>query len=326
MKRLFLFAILTLVPTAWVRADGVEIRQQYKPGLVYKQRVTIAQESSAFTGLTNSTTKTNTAFELESKVAPLENPNGKAVKVSVRYARIAMAVDKDGLKFQYDSESPAENKAAGPLQSLGGLPGRGFDAIFDEHGNVQSVQESSTLVRLLSSNVTPANVPMFQELFSPETIKNFLQQTMLRSPKSVSLKPGDTWPLSQEIQMPGFGKLLISGEYKFVGMSDFEGTRCAEIAVNASFALEPPKAVTQDLQDNDRFDSLFRQMRLKVSDSTMTGTIFFDPAISFPRALNMSQSLTIDAKVPDGTAHGIKLPMKQTLSVRLAEVGDVLPQ
>ena len=326
MKRSFLFALLTLVPIAWARADGVEIRQQYKPGLLYKQRVSIVQESSVSTGLTNSTTKTNTAFELESKVAPLETANGKAVKVSVRYAKIAMAVDKDGLQFQYDSENPSENKVAGPLQSLGGLPGRGFDAIFDERGNVQSVQESAILVRLLSSNVSPTNVPKFQELFSPEIIKNFFQQTMLRSPKSVSLKPGDTWPLSQEIQLPGFGKLLISGAYKFVGMSDFEGTPCAEIAVDASFGLEPPKAITQDLQDNDRFDTLSRQMRLKVNDSAMTGTIFFDPAISFPRALSMSQSLTIDAKVPDGTANVIKMPMRQTLSVRLVDVGDVLPQ
>ena len=80
------------------------------------------------------------------------------------------------------------------------------------------------------------------------------------------------------------------------------------------------------VEPEDHLDDRARQMRLKVNDSAMTGTIFFDPAISFPRALSMSQSLTIDAKVPDGTANVIKMPMRQTLSVRLVDVGDVLPQ
>ena len=140
------------------------------------------------------------------------------------------------------------------------------------------------------------------------------------------MKPGDSWPLSQEIPMPGLGKLLVSGSYKFVKMTDFEGRPCAEIAVSATIAAERPGVAQLDQSDNDGFNTLSRQMRLKINDSTMTGTIFYDPAISFPRSLSISQALTIDAKVPDGTNNAIKMPMKQSITVKLTEMADVVPQ
>ena len=81
-----------------------------------------------------------------------------------------------------------------------------------------------------------------------------------------------------------------------------------------------------DMQDNDEFGALSRQMKLKLDGSTMTGTIYFDPAISFPRALRVTQLVNITAKIPDGTANVVKMPIKQTLSVKLAEMTDVHPQ
>ena len=326
MQRILLSALLIFVPGSWALADGVEIRQKYKPDFRYTQQVTITQESSISTGLTNSTTKTNTAFDLQSTVAPYQKDSAKGVSVAVRYTKVVMSVDKDGRKFQYDPEQASDPRGAGPLQMLAGLAGRGFNAILDESGSVQSVEESQPLVNLLSSNVSPTTVATYRELFGPTSIKGFLEQTTLRSPKGVSLKPGESWPLSQEFPLPGLGKLLISGSYKFVGMTEFEGTKCAEIAVSATIAQQIPALSRLDLQDNDRFDTLSKQMRLKVNDSTMVGVIFFDPAIAFPRALNLTQSLTIEAKIPDGTANLITIPMKQTISVRLAEMTDVVPQ
>ena len=55
MSRFLFFALLTFAPLLHALADGVEIRQRYKDGFRYKQQVTIAQESSVSTGLTNTT-------------------------------------------------------------------------------------------------------------------------------------------------------------------------------------------------------------------------------------------------------------------------------
>ena len=40
----------------------------------------------------------------------------------------------------------------------------------------------------------------------------------------------------------------------------------------------------------------------------------------------MTQLVNITAKIPDGTANVIKMPIKQTVSVKLSEMTDVHPQ
>lgn len=326
MKRLFLSALLTLVPVSWALADGVVIRQKYKIGTRYLQQVSVTQESSVSTGPTNSATKTSVAFDLESTASAHNAGSAKATSVAMRYTKIAMSLDHNGRQFRLDPAEGADPKTAGPLQIMAGLVGRGYTMLIDESGVVQSVDEVVPLVNILSSNLNPLTVQTYRQLFSPAAVKELINRTILRPPNGVAMKPGDSWPLSQEIPMPGLGKLLVSGSYKLVKMTDFEGHPCVEIAVSATFATEPLGASRLDQSDNDGFDSLSRQMRLKINDSMMTGTIFYDPAISFPRSLNISQTLTIDAKVPDGTNNAIKMPMKQTISVKLAEMADVVPQ
>lgn len=326
MKRLFFSTLLTLVPISWALADSVEIRQKYKIGSRYLQQVTVTQESSVSTGQTNSSTKTNVAFDLESTASAHNEDSKRGVSVAVRYTKIAMSVDHNGLQFRADSTGEVDTKTVGPLHMIPGIVGRGYTALIDENGTVQSVNEAVPFVNLLSANLGPQTIRTYRDLFSPEAIKQLIDRTTLRSPKGVGLKPGESWPLSQEIPMPGLGKLLVSGTYKFVKMTDFEGSQCAEIAVSATIGIVPPGPAQLDLSDGDGFNTLSRQMRLKINDSTMTGTIFFDPAISFPRGLNISQALTIDAKVPDGTNDAIKMPMKQSISVKLVEMADVVPQ
>jgi hypothetical protein len=166
----------------------------------------------------------------------------------------------------------------------------------------------------------------YRELFGKDAMKTIIEQSMLRPPAGRTPKPGESWPLAREITVPGLGKLTMTGSYKFVGMSDFEGHQCAEIAVDASMTNEPPPQAVLDLQDNDQFDTLSWQMRLKLEESSVKGTIHFDPAISFPRNTTITQSLSVKAKIPDGTADKIDMPFKQTITVKLVNASDVHPK
>lgn len=324
MSRFLFFALLTFAPLLHARADGVEIRQRYKDGFRYKQQVTIAQESSVSTGLTNTTTKSDTAFDLESTATMTQQGNGNVMSVEVRYTKIVMSVDRDGKVFRFDSAMPGEQSMAGPLQTLAGLPGRGFNLIINEHGAIVSVDASNVAVSTMAS-ANRVTATSFREMFEPESIKRIVAQTMICSPKGMIPKINDSWPLSQELMLPGIGKLTVTGNYTLAGMAESEGIQCAKIAVDGTYAQEPT-AKKLDLTDNDRFDTLSRQMNLKLDGSTLTGSILFDPAISFPRELNITQTINITAKIPDGTANVIKMPIKQTISVKLVEMSEVRPQ
>ncbi len=324
MARFLFLALITFAPVLQVLADGVEIRQRYKDGFRYKQQVTIAQESSVSTGLTNTTTKSDTTFDLESTATMTQKGNENFISVEVRYTKIVMSVDRDGKLFRFDSEKPSEQSMAGPLQTLAGLPGRGFNLIIDEQGAVESVGASNVTVSTMASG-NRVIATSFREMFEPESIKRIVAQTMIRTPKGMIPKINDSWPLSQELTLPGIGKLIVAGNYTLAGMAEFEGIQCAKIVVDGTYSQEPT-VNKLDLTDNDRFDTLSRQLNLKLDGSTLKGTILFDPAISFPRELNVTQTIDITAKIPDGTANVIKMPIKQTISVKLVGMSEVHPK
>lgn len=304
--------------------QNVEIHQRYKDGFRYTQQVTITQESSVSTGVTDSTTKSQTSLELESTAATNKS-KGTGMLVALRYKKAVMSMEANGKKYHYDSTTPEATGSAGFLQAVGGVIDRGFDITIDENGKVETVTDSEgTVARLATQNQMVSS--SYRDMFTPDAVKRMMDQTMIRTPRGTVVKPGDAWPLVQEIPLPGIGKLNVTGTYKLVGNADFEGKQCLEIAVEASISQQALPATVGDLQDHDEFGSLSRQMKLRLDGSTMTGTIYFDPAISFPRALSMTQFVNITAKIPDGTANVIKMPIKQTISVKLSEMTDVHPQ
>ena len=327
-----LSALFILIPSFWAVADGVELRQQYKNGFRYLQTVNITQDSSVSTGVSNSTTKSAPTLDLETIAQPAVVAGGKGTALTVRYAKVAMTVERDGRTFRFPVE-PAEgesananpNAQAGPLLALGAVTGRAFTVNLNEQGAVDSVQNAEAAVATLAGS-GPLTNATFRDMFSKETIARIFSQTMIRTPKGQLPKNGESWPLSQEIVMPGLGALEVSGSYKLVGTVDYEGAQCADIEVSATISKRPPAREIQDLQDNDRFDTLSGQMRLKLDGSTMTGRILFDPVISFPRSISITQSLAIEAKIPDGTKNVFKMPIKQTTSVKLVEMTDVHPE
>jgi hypothetical protein len=327
-----LSALFILIPSCWAVADGVELRQQYKSGYRYLQAVNITQESSVSTGVSNSTSKSSTTLDLETIAQPVDVDGGKGTSLAVRYAKVAMTLERDGRTFRYPIE-PVEgesaianpNAQAGPLLALAAIPGRTFTVNLNEQGAVESVQNPEVAVATLAGS-GPLTNATFREMFTGDAIARMFSQTMLRTPKGQLPKNGDSWPLAQEIVLPGLGALVVSGSYKLVGTLDYEGAQCADIEVSATISKRPPAREIQDLQDNDRFDTLSRQMRLKLDGSTMTGRILFDPAISFPRSISITQTLAIEAKIPDGTKNVIKMPVKQTTSVKLVEMTNVHPE
>ena len=328
MKRLLFFALVTIVSPQWAPGAGVPIIQKYKIGQRYKQQVTITQESSVSTGVTESKTKMNLALDLESTVGTAQVNNANGTQILVRYTKASMTVDQNGVTSRFESAPGTDEASVNISGGLAALTGRGYNVLLNETGAVDSVVGAEDAVGVLAGNAQMVAGP-FREMFGVAGIKRMFEQSMIRTPKSIAPAVGDSWPLSHDLTLPGLGKIVASGTYKLVGTTEYDGKQCLEIAVSATLGMEPPMRKAQDLQDNDRFDTLSRQMKLKMDGSTMAGTIYFDPEISFPRGLNITQTVNIEGKIPDGTKNVIKMPIKQTLSVRLADMAsaaDVVPQ
>jgi hypothetical protein len=158
---------------------------------------------------------------------------------------------------------------------------------------------------------------MYAQLFSKDTVKRMMEQSALRSPSGKPIKAGETWPFSNDLAMPGIGKLTVRGYYTFKKMVERDGRKLAEVDAKADIQVEVGGA------DADKNATLITQMKMKIEEGTMQGTLFYDPAINFTRDVQLTQNIVLTAQVPDGTQRTLRLPMKQTIQMTLDQFEPV---
>jgi hypothetical protein len=170
--------------------------------------------------------------------------------------------------------------------------------------------------RLAGGNAATAQI--YTQLFKKDTVKRMMQQSALRSPPGKPVKPGEAWPFTNELEMPGIGKLVVRGFYTFKGMTERDGMQLAQVEAKADIQVEVAVG-----GESSKSANLINQMKMKIEEGTMEGTLLYDPAIKFTRDVQLSQRITLSAEIPDGTRKTLRLPMKQNIKMTLDEFGPV---
>jgi Family of unknown function (DUF6263) len=303
----FSFAALAVIAPA---QEALVFKQHYKVGQRYHQTMSVKQEMDLELGAEKHTRETATTMGMLATATAHEN--GRSKRVSVKYDRVLASVSADGHKYSFDSAAPEGTANAGPLLAYGRVVGQEFKVVFDEKEEVTEVENLEAVLEKLSAG-DPAGKDMFQQLFSRDAVKRMMQQSALRSPPGKPIAPGGNWPFSQELAMPGIGKLKIAGFYTYKGMVDRGGVQCAEVKAVAEIKLDRSlEAGTEDEALNR-----MRQMQLNIEDGKMEGTIYYDPVIEFTRDVEETHRITLTGKIPDGSGKRMRLPMRQTIGVKL---------
>ncbi len=311
-KLIHLFTVFTAVSAP--AAESLIFNQKYEPGNTYHQTITMEQDMDMDNGESRLQRKTNMAVGFSAIVAPQEL-GATTKRVTVQYDRTVMSSDDGREKLSFDSQSPGAAKP-GPLAAIGRIIGQEFNVVFDEADNVKEIENIEPALQILAGT-DPASAQIYKQIFDREAIKRMMQQSPLRSPNGLAIKLGESWPFLNEMPLPGVGRLVIRGNYTFKQMVEREGVQCAEVAAKAEISV--------DLVAKTKADEIvltrMRQMNLKVQDGKMEGTIFYDPLIHFPRSISLTQSVTLTAKIPNGSGPAIRLPMKQTIGMTLDSFG-----
>ena len=281
--------------------------QRYQTGNHYHQTITTEQHIDMDLGTQKVEQQMSMSLGMIADATESTVDFGKRVKVSYDSAAIQQTVN--GQKFSYDSKSP-DTANAGPLAAFGAIVGREFTIIFDKEDNVQEVENFEDTIKKLSAG-NPSAAALYTQLFSKGTMKNMLQQSALRSPPGKPIAVGNAWDFTNELDMPGIGKLMVRGYYTFVGMVNEGGKQLAKVEAKADIEVK----VSGDT--NDRTGNLITQMNMKIEEGHMQGTLLYDPAIHFTRDVQITQTITLTAVIPDGTRKTIRLPMKQNIHMVL---------
>jgi hypothetical protein len=313
----FLFPILAafgLLLAPAIAAEGIEFDQAYQPGHTYHQVMTMKQEMQMDMGEVKMDRKVSTTMGMQAVVTPHED--GRSKRVAIKYDSIQASIEGGGEKYAFDSKAPAEEAKAGPLKAYGKIVGQEFKVIFDRQENVTDVEQLDATIQNLAGN-DPASAQIYQQLFNRDAVKRMMQQSALRSPIGTPIKKGGSWPFVQELDLPGLGKLTIRGFYTYKGDVEREGVKCAEVTASAEITMDTRR---QEAAGDEAAQRL-QQMQLKIEEGKMDGTLYYDTAIDFTRQIDVAHQITLTGKIPDGSGKGLRLPMKQTISMKLDQFG-----
>lgn len=308
MRILFqILAVLAAVLPLRAADDALVFDQRYRSGYRYHQTITTTQEMVMEVGIER--TEQNFILTLGMAASVTDIPGAAGKRVAVSYDHAAMSQKINGQQFDFDSKQPDATKA-GPLIALGGIVGQEFKVIFDSEDNVKEVENfEATIHRMTEGN--PNSALLYMQLFNKETLKQMLQQSFLRSPPGKPMKVGDAWPFTYELPLPGVGKLTVRGFYTYKGRATADGLDLAQVEAKADIQVE------LGLPEAGKKETLLEQLKMKVEEGRLEGTLTYDPAAKFTREIEIVQSVTLTAEVPDGTRTKVRLPMKQRTKVVL---------
>lgn len=159
--------------------------------------------------------------------------------------------------------------------------------------------------------------PAMAKSFSKETIAQTIRQGMLQSLPDHPVKPGDRWPMETSFSFSGIGKAVVKGDHllKSVGLHD--GVRCAEIAIEAKMSFDSSS------RDQAGAQSPEARMNMKIEDTVISGTMWFDLALGMMREGEYPQNFAMTMNDPSDPKKTARIPVKQLIHFKLNKVEDL---
>ena len=213
-----------------VRAQSLEIKPVWIAGKTYIQSTELLQKGSVPMG--GQTMEQETRMSLETSTSVRPAIPGKIL--SVRQNHISFRMNMAGQELSFDSAKPGQD----PL----GI-GEFFKRFASKPLEVQ-LDARDEPVKLLNpgefttSEAQPGNPAA--ELFKPDNLLDSVRQGSLRTPPSGPVQPGDSWDWSYSQNIPMAGTLKAAGKYTFKALTEKNGFRCAEIAMEGTLTSTPP--------------------------------------------------------------------------------------
>jgi len=309
---LFLVVLALFARLPLPAADTIEIKQQWLAGKKYYQTIETNQQSSIEIGGQKMDQTTSMTIELTMAVSP--HQDGQPKRMTIRYERMAMEVGMNGQKMGYDSANPgASGDPLNLSKTIGATVGQELKVVFNDKDEVDKVENYDEFIQHLSPAAAPGFDPA--KMFNRESLTQMLKQGSLQGVPGKPVTSGDTWPFSNQVDLPQLGKVAVTGKYTLSSIGDHNGARCAEIQTEGKLSMDLSAAT-----DNS---SPIGSLGMKVTDGSLKGPVWFDPALGIARESQLVQEMTISMKNPADPTATLTVPMKQQISVKLTKIEDV---
>lgn len=289
-------------------AQSVDLHQRWQAGKKYTQIIETAQQSTIEIGPQKMDQSTKMTIEISIAVRPHED--GKRRRMTMVYDRVAMDMSMNGQKMSFDSANPGTDPL-GMGKSLGSTVGKELKILIDEKGGVTEIENYDSYIEQLGKSPIPG--VDFREMHSREALTQMVNQGALLSLPEKPIEPGASWRFEQLLALPKIGKVSTRGSYTYKGMAQRSGANCVELTTEGK--------LTMDVSGEAGAVS---PLAIKVTDGTITGTVWFDPQLGVMRESQIQQDMTMSMKNPvDPAAADLTIPMKQAVTLKTTKIEDL---
>jgi hypothetical protein len=316
LSHFFVFAVLlTCARPTVTSAQSVEIKQRWIAGKKYFQTVQTEQQSSFAVGPQKMEQAMKMTMEISLAVRPHED--GQRKRLTLRYDRVAVQMKMNAQEMSYDSAKSGEGTdPMGFGKTMGATVGKELIMLLNAKDEITEIENYEDFLKQLGSSPVPGMDP--RQMYSREALSQMLKQGALLALPPQKVTPGTSWPFANEIILPQIGKIGVSGTYTFKGLAERGGASCAEIATDANLSMDLSGPAEPGAAPNAA-----AQLKMKVTDGTLKGTVWFDPALGQARDAQLMQEMTLSMQNPTDPSATITMPMKQNISTTLTKVEDL---
>ena len=320
LARILLVLACAVAPV--IAADTVELKQRWVANKQYFFSAQTSQQSTFSMGPQKMVQNTAMTMEMNVAVRPLED--GKRKRLAITYDRVAMEMSMNGQKMGYDSAQPDASTDPGGLgKTLGLMIGKELKFLTNEKDEMTEAENLDEFVKQLTAGGGPAAQDM-SKMFSRDGFQQMMKQGSLQAFPGHPVAAGESWPFTNQINMPPIGSVTVKGTYTFKGMVDRGGVSCAEIATEATIAMDMNgEGKAAGGEPEAKVPAAVAAMGMKLIEGTLKGTIWFDPQLGAARDSELVQEITMDMKNPADAGEVISIPLKQTIKTTLTKVADL---
>ncbi|MEM8954442.1 MAG: DUF6263 family protein [Verrucomicrobiota bacterium] len=279
----------------------------YQVGKTYVQNMEMDQNSKIAMGGQEIDQKMNMDMEITMKVAEVPDSADKAVETE--YTRVAMEMTTMGQEMKYDSAdtSGANNPM---LAGVGAMVGKSFTMILDEENQIKDVTGLDEIAGAAGGN--PVTAEMMQQFLDKDQLGQMMNMWVTSSFPQEPVKPGDSWPVDVEWEMPKMGKVGYDGTYTLEGYKEYGGHDCAVIEMDAQLNMNFD-GLAEGAGD-EGMGAMMKQLGMKMTGGKTTGTIYWDNELGWMRGMEMDQTMTMSMMNPQ-TGEPMEIPMEQSTRV-----------
>lgn len=290
-------------------SQAIDLQQRWTAGKQYFFTIQTTQNSVMDLGPQKMEQGVTMSMEMSAAVRPHEDR--KRNRLTITHDRLAMEMNMNGQKMGYDSAKPVGPDPLGMGKAIGGMVGKDLKMLTNEKGEIAEIENYDEFVAQIAGAAMPG-LDM-KQMFTKESLLQTMKQGSLQALPGKPVAPGDSWPFTNEVALPQLGKVAIKGTYTFKRLVERAGVRCAEILMDGALNMEMSGTGIPGMA----------ALGMAVTGGTISGTVWFDPALGMAREAQLTQQMTMSMKNPADPAATITVPMTQEMTTKLTKVGDL---